>query len=105
MENNETEEIDSVRGLMDSQRVAVHLGVARGTIRSWASRKSAGSAGVPVKFPDPLPEQLGGTLLWDVETIRAFKKVFDADREEESRKKGTKKGASDVLHAVESKHD
>lgn len=100
MEENETGDLDSVRGLMDSQRVATYLGVPRATIRSWAKRKTDGIAGVHTKFPAPLPEQLGGTTLWDVDAIRAFKIVYDAEMQ--SRKKSNKKGASDLLQAVES---
>lgn len=101
MENNEPDSLDSVRGLLDSQRVAAYLGVPRATIRSWAKRKADGNPGVHMKFPDPLPEQLGGTSLWDEAEIRSFKTAFDA--ETQARKKGKGKGASDMLHHVESK--
>ncbi|MCO4263771.1 hypothetical protein NG697_12700 [Pseudarthrobacter sp. MDT3-26] len=100
MKKEEIAVIDSVRGLMDSQRVATYLGVPRATIRSWAKRKTDGIAGVHTKFPDPLPEQLGGTTLWDENEIRAFKAVYDAEMQ--PRKKLPLKDASDVLRAVES---
>lgn len=93
---------DSVRGLMDSQRVAAYLGVPRGTIRSWAKRKSDGTPGVHSKFPDPLPEQLGGTALWEEDDILKFKKTFDEINTK--RPKKTKR-AADLLQSVESKHD
>lgn len=100
METSEQTEPDSVYGLMDSQRVAAYLLVPRATIRSWAKRKADGVPGVHMQFPDPLPEQLGGTAVWDEKQIRAFKENFYAATQ--SRKKGKNKSASDALRAVES---
>lgn len=90
------DDIDSVRGLLDSQRVADYLNVPRGTIRSWTKRKADGISGVHSSFPDPLPEQLGGTVLWDEADIRAFKKVFDENAKKRSRKTGR---AADLLQS------
>lgn len=103
MEENETDEYGSVRGLLDSQRVAEILGIERITLRSWIRRKAQGAPGVHMQFPDPLPEQLGGTALWDVEEIRAFKEKFGDSTL--ARKRTKRKDASDVLRAVQSKHD
>lgn len=92
--DNKPDDINSVRGLLDSQRVADYLGIPRGTIRSWTKRKADGIAGVHASFPDPLPEQLGGTALWDENDIRAFKRVFD----ESAKKRGRKDdSAADLL--------
>lgn len=90
------DDIDSVRGLLDSQRVADYLNVPRGTIRSWTKRKADGISGVHSSFPDPLPEQLGGTVLWDEADIRAFKKVFDENAKKRSGKTGR---AADLLQS------
>lgn len=103
MNINEMNETDSVNGLLDSHRVAAYLGIPRATLRSWAKRKADGIAGVHSQFPDPIPEQLGGTVLWKEKDIRAFKEKFDA--ETQARRKGKNKDASDMLQPVESKHD
>lgn len=101
MENSEPDRVNSVRGLLDSDRVATYLGVKRATLRSWENRKRKGEPGLHVSFPDPLEETLGGTALWDDKEIRAFKVVLDGVR----KKREEKKGATSSLHDVESEHD
>lgn len=96
MENIEPDETASVRGLLDSERVATYLGVPRNTIRSWEKRKNDGKPGVHAKFPNPLPERLGGTTLWDAEDIKAFKPAFD-ELQGGGAKKDTPKSATGLL--------
>lgn len=93
--------LESVRGLLDAQRVAAYLGVPQATIRSWAKRKSDGVPGVHQKFPAPLEQRLGGTALWDEQEILTFKEVFD---KEPRMGKRERKDASDTLRSVESEH-
>lgn len=102
-ESAESTEPESVRGLMDSQRVADYLNIPRATIRSWAKRKADGVPGVHAQFPDPLEETLGGTALWDDAQIRTFKETFYAATQ--SRKKGKNRDATSLLQPVESKNE
>lgn len=99
MENSERDEMSPVRGLLDSDRVARYLGVERVTIRSWMNRKAAGGGGFASRFPDPLPERLGGTALWDVEDIKAFKPVLDGFRASRSAKGDTTSTATESLRS------
>jgi predicted DNA-binding transcriptional regulator AlpA len=101
MKTNEPDEMDSVRGLLDGERVAAYLGIPRGTIRSWEKRKNDNIPGVHTKFPNPIPERLGGTALWDAKDIRAFKPSLDEARLRKSikKEKDPSPGATDVLHA------
>lgn len=102
MEDASKDETNSVRGLLDSERLAAYLGVPRGTIRSWTKRKADGIPGVHAKFPSPLEEQLGGTALWDEQEVRAFKAIID---EETQRRERKKKDATSTLQPVQSDHE
>lgn len=95
METNEPDEMHSVRGLLDSERVAAFLGVPRGTIRSWEKRKNDNIPGVHMKFPNPIPERLGGTALWDAEDIRAFKPWLEEAKLRRGAKNDPPAGATD----------
>ncbi len=105
MEAIEKDETDSVRGLLDSDRVAKYLDVKRATLRSWENRKRKREPGLHMSFPDPLNETLGGTALWDDEEIRAFKVVLDEIREARREKRKKPVDASDMLQAVESENE
>lgn len=72
------EQTKALRGLMDADRVSAYLGVARGTLRSWESRRSEGKPGGPKDFPAPLEDRLGAGALWDEADIVAYRRRREA---------------------------
>ncbi len=111
MENNTDDAAgtNAFRGLLDSDRVAAYLGVPRGTLRSWESRKADGKPGIHSLFPEPLPERLGGASLWEESDIIAFKKAGEQKRSVAEKKRDLKsassKNATEQVQPVESKHE
>lgn len=74
------EQTRALRGLMDADRVSAYLGVARGTLRSWESRRAEGKPGGPKDFPAPLDDRLGAGALWDEAEIVAYRRRREASK-------------------------